>query len=152
MSSCGRGLNGLTCSCCCSLTVYSQRVHNCDETELDRHYALDLRQVIISITSLGTMFSQIEFRKMLAVREACVHVHVSTHLANINRPYLHKLLTINNYLNCPSNFAFARSIYLFHLPIFLKILMRIWSILQIQSNPSELKSRSTKCLRYTIQQ
>ncbi len=27
-----------------------------------------------------------------------------------NRPYSHKLLTINNYVNCPPNFAFARSI------------------------------------------
>ncbi len=41
------------------------------------------------------------------------------------RPYL---LTINNYVNCPSNFAFAHSIYLFHPPIFEKILMRIRSI------------------------
>ncbi len=41
-----------------------------------------------------------------------------------NRPYSHKLLTINNYVNCPSNFAFARSIYL---PIFEKNLMRIRS-------------------------
>ncbi len=46
-----------------------------------------------------------------------------------NRPYSHKLLTINNYVNCPSNFAFARSIYLFHPLIFEKILMRIRSIL-----------------------
>ncbi len=45
-----------------------------------------------------------------------------------NGPYSHKLLTINNYVNCPSNFAFARSIYLFHPPIFEKILMRIRSI------------------------
>ncbi len=45
-----------------------------------------------------------------------------------NRPYSHKLLTINNYVNCLSNFAFARSIYLFHPPIFEKILMRIRSI------------------------
>ncbi len=42
---------------------------------------------------------------------------------NRYRPYLHKLLTINNYVNCPSNFAFARSIYLFYPPIFEKILM-----------------------------
>ncbi len=44
------------------------------------------------------------------------------------RPYSRKLLTINNYVNCPSNFAFACSIYLFHPPIFEKILMRIPSI------------------------
>ncbi len=44
------------------------------------------------------------------------------------RPYSHKLLTINNYVNCPLNFAFARSIYLFHPPIFENILMRIRSI------------------------
>ncbi len=44
------------------------------------------------------------------------------------RPYSHKLLTINNYVNCPSNFAYARLIYLFHPPIFEKILMRIRSI------------------------
>ncbi len=30
-----------------------------------------------------------------------------------NWPYSHKLLTINNYVNCPSNFAFPRSICLF---------------------------------------
>ncbi len=42
-----------------------------------------------------------------------------------NRPYSHKLLTINNYVNCPSNFAFARSIYLFHSPIFEIILIQI---------------------------
>ncbi len=35
-----------------------------------------------------------------------------------NRPYSHKLLTINNYVNCPSNFAYARSIYLFYPPVF----------------------------------
>ncbi len=46
-------------------------------------------------------------------------------LGRCNRPYSHKLLTINNYVNCPSNFAFARSICLFHPPIFL---MRIRSI------------------------
>ncbi len=45
-----------------------------------------------------------------------------------NTPYSHKLLTINNYVNFPSNFAFARSIYLFHPPIFEKIPMRIRSI------------------------
>ncbi len=45
-----------------------------------------------------------------------------------NRRYSHKLQTINNYVHCPSNFVFARSIYLFHLPIFEKILMRIQSI------------------------
>ncbi len=28
--------------------------------------------------------------------------------SSCNRPYSHKLLTINNYVNCPSNFAFAR--------------------------------------------
>ncbi len=44
---------------------------------------------------------------------------------NLYRPYSHKLLTINNYVNCPSNFAFARSIYLFHPPNFL---MQIRSI------------------------
>ncbi len=49
-------------------------------------------------------------------------------LSWLNRLYSHKLLTINNYVNCPSNFVFARSIYLFHLPIFEKILMRIRSI------------------------
>ncbi len=43
-------------------------------------------------------------------------------LQQCNRPYSHKLITINNYVNCPSNFAFARS---FHPPIFEKILMRI---------------------------
>ncbi len=51
----------------------------------------------------------------------------ATHIQS-NRPYSHKLLTINNYVNCPSNFAFARSIWLFHPPIFEKILMRIRSI------------------------
>ncbi len=45
-----------------------------------------------------------------------------------NRLYSHKLLTINNYVNCPLNFAFARSIYLFHPPIFEEIAMRIRSI------------------------
>ncbi len=45
-----------------------------------------------------------------------------------HRPYSHKLLTINNYVNCPSNFAFACSIYLFHPPIFEKIFVRIRSI------------------------
>ncbi len=39
-----------------------------------------------------------------------------------NRPYSHRLLTVNNYVNCPSNFAFARSIYLFHPPILRKSL------------------------------
>ncbi len=42
-----------------------------------------------------------------------------------NRPYSHKLLIINNYVNCPPNFGFAR---LIHRPIFEKILMRIRSI------------------------
>ncbi len=46
----------------------------------------------------------------------------------MDRPYSYKLLTVNNYVNCPSNFAFACSIYLFHLLIFEKILMRIRSI------------------------
>ncbi len=48
-----------------------------------------------------------------------------------NRPYSHKLLTINNYVNCPSNFAFARSI---HLPIFEKILrsIRALSVTEVQ--------------------
>ncbi len=45
-----------------------------------------------------------------------------------HRPYSHKLLTINNYVIWPSNFAFARSICLLHPPIFEKILMRIWSV------------------------
>ncbi len=39
-----------------------------------------------------------------------------------HRPLPHKLLTINNYENCPSNFVFARSICLFHPPIFEKSL------------------------------
>ncbi len=48
-----------------------------------------------------------------------VHVNQQTHkntgrFTRYNRPYSHKLLTINNYVNCLSNFAFARSIYLFH--------------------------------------
>ncbi len=51
----------------------------------------------------------------------------------MNRPYSHKLLTINNYVNCPSNFAFGRSIYLFHPPIFEEILMRIRSIVFVWS-------------------
>ncbi len=38
------------------------------------------------------------------------------------RPYSHKGITINNYVNWPSNFAFARSIYLFYPPIFRKFL------------------------------
>ncbi len=42
----------------------------------------------------------------------------------VNRPLQHKLLTINNYVNCPSNFSFACSIRLFHPPVFEKILMR----------------------------
>ncbi len=33
------------------------------------------------------------------------------------RPYLHKGITINNCLNCLSNFAFAHSICLFHPPV-----------------------------------
>ncbi len=45
------------------------------------------------------------------------------------RRYSHKLLTVNNHIKCPSNFAFARLIYLFHPPIFEKILMQIRSIL-----------------------
>ncbi len=49
----------------------------------------------------------------------------------VYRPYSHKLLTINNYVSCLSNFAFARSIYLFHPPIFEKILMRILSIVML---------------------
>ncbi len=32
-------------------------------------------------------------------------------LHQYNRQYSHKLLTINNYVNCPSNFAFARSYF-----------------------------------------
>ncbi len=46
----------------------------------------------------------------------------------INRLYSHKLLTINNYIHCPPDFAYACSICLFHPPIFKKILMRIRSI------------------------
>ncbi len=42
------------------------------------------------------------------------------------RPYSHKLLTINNYVICPSSFAFARLMYLFNLP-FLKNLIQIRS-------------------------
>ncbi len=45
-----------------------------------------------------------------------------------NSPYSHKLLTVNNYVNCPSNFAFAHLIYMFYPPIFEKILIRIQSI------------------------
>ncbi len=57
------------------------------------------------------------------------HVSVSTFfpeimLASVYRPYSHKLPAINNYVNCPSNFAFARSIYLFHPPIFEKSLCK----------------------------
>ncbi len=59
-----------------------------------------------------------------------------THPCTVYRPYSHKLLTINNYANCPSNFAFARSIYLFHPPIFEKILLRIWSIYNYSSSRS----------------
>ncbi len=40
-----------------------------------------------------------------------------------NRPLPHKLLTINNYVKCPSKFAFAHSSFLFHPPIFEKILI-----------------------------
>ncbi len=42
-------------------------------------------------------------------------------LETFNRPLPHKLLTINKYVNCPSNIS---SICLFHRPIFEKIL--IW--------------------------
>ncbi len=42
---------------------------------------------------------------------------------NRYRPYSHKEITINNYVNCPSIFAFARLICRFHLPIVMKILM-----------------------------
>ncbi len=65
----------------------------------------------------------------------CERPHIPKHnlatipkLEQYNRPYSHKLLTINNYVNCPSNFAFAHSMYLFHLPNFEEILMRIRSI------------------------
>ncbi len=39
-----------------------------------------------------------------------------------NRPYSHKGITITNYANCPSTFALAHRIYLFHPPIFRKFL------------------------------
>ncbi len=61
------------------------------------------------------------------------------------RPCLHKLLTINNYVNCPSNFAFARSIYVFHPPIFEKILTRIRSII----SPPSSSARSS-CIGYRM--
>ncbi len=44
------------------------------------------------------------------------------------RPYSHKLLTINNYVNCPSSFALARLNYLFHLPILRKSLCKYGSL------------------------
>ncbi len=43
-----------------------------------------------------------------------------------NGPYSHKGITINSYVNCLSNIAFASSIWLFHLPIFGENPMRIW--------------------------
>ncbi len=46
-----------------------------------------------------------------------------------NRPYSHKGITANNYVNCPSIIVFACLICLFHPPIFEKILMRIRSII-----------------------
>ncbi len=46
----------------------------------------------------------------------------TAHQIKLLSRYSHKLLTINNYINCPLNFAFARSSYLFHPPIFEKIL------------------------------
>ncbi len=56
-------------------------------------------------------------------------MHTCRYYCRFNRPYLHNLLTISNYVNCPSNFAVARLIYLFHPPIFEKILIRIRSII-----------------------
>ncbi len=58
-----------------------------------------------------------EFRSVLCARARGLD-------RDLNRPLSHKLLTINNYVNCPSNFAFSRSICLFHPPIFEKILMQ----------------------------
>ncbi len=51
-------------------------------------------------------------------------------LYSLIRPFSHKLLIINNYVNCRLNFAFALLICLFHPLIFEKILMRIRSIVQ----------------------
>ncbi len=50
-------------------------------------------------------------RASTPVRSSSVRCSV----AESNRPCSHELLTINNYVNCPSNFAFA---HLFHLSIF----------------------------------
>ncbi len=64
-----------------------------------------------------------ETQSSLAFKVYSTRLCTDTH--ECYRPYPHKLLTINNYINCLSNFAFSRS---FHLPIFEKILMRIRSI------------------------
>ncbi len=63
-------------------------------------------------------------------------------------PYSHKLLTTNNYVNCLSNFVFARSICLFHPPISIleKILMRIRSISLIFVYPVLCKEGKKVCL------
>ncbi len=52
----------------------------------------------------------------------CIHICPACRDLD-NRPYLHKGITINNYVNCPLNFTFAHSICLFHPLIFEKILM-----------------------------
>ncbi len=52
----------------------------------------------------------------VALLATCFGIHLISHNLCVNRPYSHKLLTINNYVNCPSNLSFARSIYLFHPP------------------------------------
>ncbi len=70
-----------------------------------------------------------QFLKSIITHPASLYVTVGSELQSY-RPYSHKLLTINNYVNCPSNFAFAHLIYLFHPPIFEKIFMQIRSIAQ----------------------
>ncbi len=92
------------------------------------------RSTIIHLDSVHSVPPQAK------ARHSCT---VEPSLVDTNRPYSHKLLTINNYVNCPPNFAFARSIYLFHPPIFEKILMRIRILASIRWNPLLVDANGT---------
>ncbi len=60
----------------------------------------------------------LEQRAELLKVEFSIDVAIRISLLCRNRPYSHKGITINNYVNCRSNFIFGRSICLFHMPIF----------------------------------
>ncbi len=111
---------------------------------------LTLRQVepTASYTEASRTHSLLHWGKSnpqpLTLRQVECFNHLATYRWYCSsRPYSHKLLTNDNYVNCPSNFEFAGSICLFHRPSLRKSLCEYGLLTQTLAG----LHRSSRCTR-----